>query len=243
MPLAWVLAVVAGAIVFIFLITFAFKSYSLTSSMSESRYINYLDIQLDALSLSQNLYKTIDLDQETIFTCDQITVNKFSKTTQKIIFSNAKKGKSHVFTKSWEFPYKITNIFYITPHKIIYTQNQNQILELLPDNFEIIQGIPTKPKYNIFSTKKSFSDEITLGATFTNNFKCIEQQALNQLRQISELYKQKASLLSAKNPGCSQSYNSIIQSINNHISNPTKDTSNSIDQLNTQLRLSCTALY
>lgn len=164
----WIFALIVGLIVFLFLINFAYKHIYLSESKISSLITTSIDSQLDSISFAEDLDIEIDINQDfTInFDCDSIAIDQPLK-TEKIIFSDKsiQSNKLNVWTKTWKYPFKITNFYYIT----------NKNYYFLDPPFELLQNIPER--FNI----KSYPDEVQTDATLIF-FKQPTTQELSQYR-------------------------------------------------------------
>ena len=112
-----------------------------------------LDDQLNALSTSQKSNKPLNIKQELRFDCENLNSLDFTKSTEKIIFAPTilKDKQIQAWTLSWEFPFRIANLFYLSNENIKYlliydTNSFNYVTKLqIPDLF--------KKNYQLIDTK------------------------------------------------------------------------------------------
>lgn len=143
----FILSMVIGALILIFFIFFAFQHISLSEKTSAVEIVNYLDLKLDILSNSQSASTQFNLpDKKDInFFCNKIYIDykqgTYSTTTDKIIASPVKlKQKDlQIWTKSWFFPFKITNFYYIANKNINFYIEDTNLLNKIPKIFNTYQ--------------------------------------------------------------------------------------------------------
>ncbi len=278
-----------------FFIFFAFKHISTQEKLSSLEIINYLDLKLDILSNSLNLNTQFNLpsNYNLNFICNKILIsnkkNTYSTSTDKIISSpSLLKGKEiQIWTKSWKFPFKITNFYYIANKKINFYIESQELLNKIPTIFnvypltstnEIIEKnknsdktivvFSSQPKnlqellknnikvlhmlnkqitfYPEYKTSSYFDEETLLLAIFSSNlneYECLKQKAINKLKEISSIYKQKSLLLNSKSrqQNCKFIYSQLSSSLEKL---PNNFDFNAIEILNKELEYNaCPKLY
>lgn len=121
-PFKWIFTLIAGAFILFFLIRFAYQHIDTTNKINTRQMIFSLDDQLNALSTSQQSNKYIDIKQELNLDCNSLNSIDFKKSTEKIIFapSSLKNEKIATWTLSWEFPFEIANLYYLSNKNIRY---------------------------------------------------------------------------------------------------------------------------
>jgi len=234
-----------------FFIFFAFKHISTQEKLSSLEIINYLDLKLEILSNSLNLNTQFNLpsDYNLNFICNKILIsnkkNTYSTSTDKIISSpSILKGKEiQIWTKSWKFPFKVTNFYYIANKKtnfyiesqelldkipkifnvypltsineiieknknsdktiVVFSSQPKNLQELLKNNIKVLHILNNKQItfYPEYKTSSYFDEETLLLAIFSSNlneYECLKQKAINKLKKISSIYKQKSLLLNLK---------------------------------------------
>lgn len=216
-PFVWIFALVAGAIVMIFLISFAFRHVDIQETKFSFQDLNNFEINLDLLSQSKSLTTKIQLP-EIEFPCIEntqfIKTGPASKPTDKIIFSKNQQSTTTIKTKQFNFPYPITNIYFFA--------SKNYPDQSLDQNL-----LPNQIYYQDLSQAE-----------------CIKQRLINKINTISTIYMKKAGILLKDNPECRDFYKEIINQINQHKNPPTKEKANKIDELNQELNLNnCPTLW
>lgn len=201
----YIFVIIAGALILIFFVRFAFQYKTISEKLTAREIVFTIDDALDAFSVSTESNKDIDLNLETTlkFDCNTINYLDYTKKTNKIIFSpTTLKGKAlQAWTLSWEFPFTITNFFYLTNKKtkfyLIYDQSSfsevNNIYNNIPTRFNKvvtdknfnINSIKTTTRYLdkvnfIFFTQPDNADEIAQKLNNEN----IVQVKLNENRVI-----------------------------------------------------------
>lgn len=145
---------VAGALIMVFLFKFAFNQVDLFGRVDVRELVINLDHQLEALSVVPNSNRVLNLGRtyEVQFECDSIISKDFRREIEHIIFTqNYLKGdKLQSWTRTWEFPYKITNFFYLANDgtKFIFVYDKN--------NFDVVKNLNVPEIFNVqyFSSGK-----------------------------------------------------------------------------------------
>jgi len=121
-PFKWIFILIVGALIIAFFVRFAYQHIETTNKINTRQMIYNLDDQLNALSTSQQSNKYIDIKQELNLSCGSLNSLDFKKSTEKIIFSPStlKNEKIAAWTLSWEFPFKIANLYYLSNKNIRY---------------------------------------------------------------------------------------------------------------------------
>ncbi|MCX6711867.1 MAG: hypothetical protein NT139_02430, partial [Candidatus Woesearchaeota archaeon] len=121
-PFKWIFSAFVGVIIIAFFVRFAYQHVDTSNKLNTRQMIFSLDDQLNALSTSQQSNKYIDIKQELTLDCDNLNSLDFTKSTEKIIFAPPllKNEKIEAWTLSWEFPFKIANLYYLSNKNIRY---------------------------------------------------------------------------------------------------------------------------
>lgn len=122
-PFLLIFVIIAGSLILIFFFSFGSDILSTSEKVSKLSVIKNIDQQLAAFSLADNAISTINLGRksEIISDCSntQTTISFQEKTlkSQKLVLSPIKiQGKSiQAWTLSWNYPFKVTNFYYIIP--------------------------------------------------------------------------------------------------------------------------------
>ena len=127
----WIFGLVAGAIILMFLVRFALQHVDISSKLTDLEYGEYIDDQLEAFRISGSGSKTLELAEGYTLNldCDGFGINRNLKKSNKIIFGpRSLQGSLAIWTDSWEFPFKITNVYYIGDENL-------RLLIIYDDNF------------------------------------------------------------------------------------------------------------
>ncbi len=143
----FILSMIIGALILIFFIFFAFQHISSSEKTSAVEIVNYLDLKLDILSNSLSASTQFNLpDKKDInFFCNKIYIDykkgTYSTTTDKIIASPSrlKQKDLQIYTKSWFFPFKVTNFYYISNKNINFYIEDLNLLSKIPKIFNTYQ--------------------------------------------------------------------------------------------------------
>ncbi len=159
-PFLLVFIMIAGAIILLFFITFGKDIFSFSDKLSKGTIIKNLDQQLAAFSLPENSGNNlIDLGKESkismecrpysqnnIFAANISFLNKNNniestlKSQKLILAPDILQGKFlKVWTLSWNYPFKIDNLYFFTDERVIFyfvqDPNFNQGEQEFYDNF------------------------------------------------------------------------------------------------------------
>jgi len=123
---SYIMGIVIGGIVLIFFIGFAYQFLSFAGGLNAAETVNALNDQIAAFSVSESAEMSMSSISSLDFTMTEgkITTDGQSKQVDHIIFSPFQiKGKGSeviLATKSFELPYRITNLFYLADGKTVY---------------------------------------------------------------------------------------------------------------------------
>lgn len=112
----WLFGVVAGALLFIFLARFALQHVAVSTALTEREALEYLDDQLDAFRVAESSSKILDVPESLTLTatCDGLHAGTAARQSTTLVFAQSSlQGKIRAWTESWDFPYPITNVFYL----------------------------------------------------------------------------------------------------------------------------------
>lgn len=218
-PFVWIFAMVAGAIVMIFIISFAFQHSDIQTKKFSAQDLGYFEINLDLISQSKSLTTQMQLP-EIEFPCVEqtqfIKTGSAVKITNKIIFSKPQQGKTTIKSRLFSYPFPITQVFFLadTP----YPNQFSNLDETL---------IPNQIYYQDLSQAE-----------------CVKLRLIQKIQQISDIYIKKAGYLIRNNPECREYYKEIIKQINQHKINPNNQLAIKINNLNKELNLNdCPTIY
>jgi len=142
----YIFAAVAGVIVLIFFITFGAQYIGLQETKSSSEIATSLNHVLDALLTVEGTNAPIDtpFERDLYITCNRISFKGgYPTDLEKIVFAPTileETSKLHVWTIGWRFPFKVTNLFYISsPNTYFYlvhdSSTKQQVEKLTSSSF------------------------------------------------------------------------------------------------------------
>ncbi len=172
-PFTYLFGIIAGALILIFLISFAKGHVNIQTLKSSQESAFYFDETLTLLTAGEDVYKEINtpIKRNYEISCNNLIVEK-SKPAKlnSIVFSPKKltSQKLSVYSKSVLFPFKIANIFIISdPSKRYLFVFDDQTKDLV----------------------ESFKNDIRIKLPSIFNFQLISKQSL--LSNLNELTSQK----------------------------------------------------
>lgn len=136
----YIFMLATGALILLFFIKFAADMTTTKQSISKTETGQIIDNSLTALTASEDQTETIPQTQWpedlelTIgkgATCGEFTTGTYNQETSNIIFSatTLKDKQIQAWTKSWKYPFKTENFFYLTNKKtkyyLVYGQDQD----------------------------------------------------------------------------------------------------------------------
>jgi len=152
----WIFGFIAGALILAFLIKFTYVQMFQEEKLEESKLAVYLDDQLDAFGIMESSSKKIEWKSGSpiVFNCNQIMSGKYSRKTDKIIFSPVKlEGEMfNTWTKKWRFPYGVTNFYYLSNPK------SRTLLVYYPETFDYVTNLKIPQIFNLQITGNQFFD-------------------------------------------------------------------------------------
>ena len=143
----WIFIIIAGSLLLIFFVRFAFQQTQIFGEKGSVELISSLEDQLEAFSISETSSKIISLGYNTNLEidCERIVNENIPKRTNLIIFSPSKlSGKSvAAWTRKWEFPYQLSNVFYLT------NENSRYLLIYDKESFERVSKFDFPSSFNL----------------------------------------------------------------------------------------------
>lgn len=135
----FILSIIVGAIILIFFINLAFQHTKTSEKLSAATITNYFELNLDILATSPRAHKQIEIKEGRLdLSCNYISLTNKEESrirTEKIISSpSILSNKIQVWTQAWNFPFKVTNFYYLADKTNFYIENQ-EILEKIPNRF------------------------------------------------------------------------------------------------------------
>lgn len=182
----WIFIIIAGSLILIFFIRFAFQQTQIFGQKGSVELIASLEDQLEAFSVSEQSSKSVSLgyNTEVEFTCDQIVNENIPKRTNLLIFAPSKiKGKNLLtWTLNWEFPFSIANVYYIASEQSRY---------LLIYDKESFSQVASFNFPDFFSLQKINYDNLNLDdlAQNTRNLQNLNLIYFTQLKRPAEIFK------------------------------------------------------
>jgi len=172
----YILVAVIGGIILLFFIRFAYQSSSSFDTLNSVYIKNTLKDSLVALTVSESssmIFPEHGWPEEVSFvigeeaTCGKISVGEsdFVPFSQIVYGPPVLNGKRmEVWTRSWEYPFEINNLFYVTnkntKYFLVYNENNKRFVEEL-DSFaseiEPMEHIPRE--FNVRAVSYSNVDE------------------------------------------------------------------------------------
>lgn len=148
----YIFALVAGAIILIFFIQFAFKAEKSGGEVIKAEVLQMLDSSLQAFSIStysSGVLPTppwpqiVDMKFGTGANCGKFTVigQKYFVSIERVLFgpSEMKAKQLQTWTVSWYFPFRVTNIFFLN------NQGSKYYLIYNAENEEFVRSISSNP--------------------------------------------------------------------------------------------------
>ncbi len=175
----YILIAIVGVVILLFFINFAFQHSGSEEALSAIVIARTIDDAFEAFTLSPNLATEINFNRELELNieCNKISLKKQRQVDlPRVMFSprNLKGNKIYVFTQSWNFPFKITNFYYLSNMRtktfLVYDSQTKDFVE------EINKTIPSKFKVEMVH----FSSLNTkLNPTKTQNYDLIKLAFFN----------------------------------------------------------------
>lgn len=121
----YILVALAGAVILIFFINFAYQQISLKEDLNSAVFSRLLNSNFDSFSISSNADKTIDLGREVelhfneisnSFSCGKVGVDNVQPiSNNNIIFAprDVNTDKLNLWTARWSMPFAVVNFFYV----------------------------------------------------------------------------------------------------------------------------------
>jgi hypothetical protein len=120
----WIFVIIAGALILIFFGNLIFKHKDVADVQISSTVITDFDAILTGALVSTDTVNIIDIPKLDInFECDKFNIGQVKKQTQdRIIFSPdlIKGGTLITYGTDWSYPYRISNILYLTTPQVRY---------------------------------------------------------------------------------------------------------------------------
>ncbi len=187
----WIFVVIAGSLFLIFFVRFAFQQTTIFGQKGSAQLLASLEDQLEAFSVSEKSSKIISLgyNTEVNFDCENIINENNPKKTNLIIFTPSKiKGKNLLtWTRSFEFPYQIVNLYYLASEQSRY------LLVYDKNSFERVADFSFPDFLNL---QKTNYDNLNLDdlAANTKNLQNLNLIYFTKINHPSEIFKKFSNL-------------------------------------------------
>ena len=175
-PLSYIFALVVGAVVFVFLIGFAYQFIGFSGSLSAAETVGALDDEFYAFSVSESAEKVIDYGKDFDFMVylGSVSTNGFDQSFDHIMFSPLEiQGEFlYVATKALEIPYKVTNLFYLsdgnTIYILVYDSNSEEVVEDLQSSYSSIPQNFASEAFSITQVSANIQELYELTAQYSH---------------------------------------------------------------------------
>lgn len=173
----WIFVIMAGAVILTFFVSFGLKYKSLQDEKLSIELLINLDNSLTNLQASPfNVFDVINVPKDVEITCNKFIIGQRNYDNEKIIFSPKNlKGKTYIWYKPFNFPFKVDNFYYIInsldKFYLVYDAESKDFADLL------IEGMPEKFKENaiLVRNKQPNGKNIFLYDSATKDIKIIKK--------------------------------------------------------------------
>ena len=157
----WIFVIIAGSILLMFFIYFAWKQIGLFNEIGINEITSNINNEIDAFAVGVSSNKVVELPKEVIlsFKCGEVFFKDARKDTLRLIYGEGIfKNNFNLWTAAWNFPFKIDNLYYASDlsRRFIIIGDENFFFNI-PDKF---------PKFNSFNSEIKKNDVIV---DFTNS--------------------------------------------------------------------------
>ena len=133
----WILASIAGVFILVFFYRFATQHISVSETLTERQLVEHFIDELDAFGTSESSTKTLSFrdNVQLRFQCGSIGVGSYTKDLYRSVFAPPEVDGStlSLWTEVWNFPFPITNFFYVTTKKtrtiLVYDDKSVQFIQ------------------------------------------------------------------------------------------------------------------
>lgn len=137
----WIFALIAGMIIFLFIINFAYKHIFISESKTSTILLTNIEAQLDSISFADDFDTILDLNEKfkINLNCNSLQIANIPLKTNKIIFSpkTIESNNLKIWTRTWNYPFTITNFYYITNKDYYFIDPPYELLSQIPESFNI----------------------------------------------------------------------------------------------------------
>lgn len=154
MSLKAIFTMLAGVMILVFFVKFAFDQKSLQEDINIRESVVNLDDQLDAFAISSSSSKIINFPSKVNvkFECEGLQTGDYSRGDEKIIFSDEiNSNEIKAWTLAWNFPFKAANFFYLTDSRRI-------LLVYDSESFEFVDQLDFPRAFNVQKQDIRFFD-------------------------------------------------------------------------------------
>ena len=146
----WIFVVIAGSVLLMFFVYFAWKQIYLFNKIGANEIVDRVNNEIDAFAIGVSLNKVIELPKDVIFSfrCGEVLFKGTRRDTLHLIYANGEfKERFNLWTNAWVFPFKIDNFY--------YASNLNRSFFII-GNEDFFFNIPDKfPKFNSLENLKN----------------------------------------------------------------------------------------
>ena len=147
---SWIFITLAGSIILLFFIYFAWKQVGLFNTIGVNEVVANINNEIDAFSIGVSSNKVVKLPGDVSFTlkCGEVFYKNSKKDTQNLIYGKGEfRDSFNLWTKEWVFPFKIDNFYFAGDlNKKIYVIGNENFLFNIPDNFKTYDNLNKKPQ-------------------------------------------------------------------------------------------------
>ncbi|MBI2672058.1 hypothetical protein HYX16_03940 [Candidatus Woesearchaeota archaeon] len=144
----WIFVAVAGAILLMFFIYFAWKQIDLFNTLGINEVVLGVDNEINAFSVSGSSNKIVQIPSGVSFkfSCGEVLYKNAKKDTLRLIYGdNVLRDNYVLWTRSWNFPFFIDNLYYTSKdNKNFYVIGNNNFLFNIPGKFKKSEQAPNE---------------------------------------------------------------------------------------------------
>ena len=176
----WIFVAVAGAILLMFFIYFAWKQIDLFNTLGINEVVLGIDNEINAFSTSGSSNKIVQIPSGVSFkfSCGEVVYETSKKDTLRLIYGDDILRDNYVlWTRSWNFPFFIDNLYYASKsEKNFYVIGNNNFLFNIPGKFKKFEQEPNEAgkssvivDFTNSGSEKRFPEDKVLVVDKTNN--------------------------------------------------------------------------
>ena len=148
----WIFVAIAGSILLMFLIYFAWQQVGLFNKIGVNEIVNSINNEINSFSIGVSSNKVIDLPNDVVFSfkCGDIFYKDARKDTTRLIYAEGSfSDKFNLWTDSWSFPFKIDNLYFVTDldKRFFVVGNENFFFNI-PDKIQKFNIVNQEIKKN-----------------------------------------------------------------------------------------------